>query len=248
MAQIFKPGANTMATVSLLGAAVTVFVIFAGGSGLTRSPYNTRVGNPIDQPVPFSHKHHVNELGIDCRFCHHTVEESPVASVPSTDVCMTCHSQVWAQNPLLAPVRESEATGTPIEWNKVNVLPDFVYFDHSIHVAKGVSCNTCHGQIQEMQITSKEKTLHMSWCLDCHRDPEKFIVPIESSEDGETLTPREQVFEIYRKLAAGESLSDAEYRVAMSQPEKAPKDANHKMVQERDINISHLEDCYICHR
>jgi ferredoxin len=248
MAQIFKPAANTAATISLFGAAGGVFIAFLAGSQLTRSSFNTKVNNPINQPVPFSHQHHAIELGIDCRFCHSSVEVSPKATVPSTDVCMTCHSKVWKNSPMLAPVRASAETGVPIHWNKVNDVPDFVYFDHSIHINKGVSCNTCHGKIQDMHMTAKGKTLHMAWCLDCHRDPDKFILPIPEDAMGNKLEPREQVFELYRKLAAGDELTSAEHRIAEGLPNKAPDDEHHAAIKKRDIKVSQLEDCYICHR
>lgn len=149
-------------------------------SGLTygfNMTYNNQLYVPIEQPVQFSHKHHVKDDGIDCRYCHTSVDKSSFASIPPTETCMTCHSQVWSDSPELAPVRESWRTGKPINWVRVHDLPDFVYFNHSIHVNKGISCVSCHGQIDEMPMTAKAKTLTMSWCLDCHKHPEKFIRP-----------------------------------------------------------------------
>ena len=140
-------------------------------------PYTTWVRVPREQPVPFSHKHHVDGLGIDCRYCHTSVETSHYAGMPPTETCMTCHSQLWTQAALLEPVRQSLATGMPIQWNRVNDLPDFVYFDHSIHVNKGIGCATCHGQVDQMPLTWKENTLYMKWCLECHRAPENEIRP-----------------------------------------------------------------------
>jgi len=127
--------------------------------------------------VPFSHKHHVQGLGLDCRLCHTTVETSTFAGMPSTETCMTCHSQVWKDAPMLAPVRDSFATDTPLRWDRVHDTPDFVFFNHSIHVAKGIGCASCHGEVDQMPLTRQSHTLYMKWCLDCHRQPEKFIRP-----------------------------------------------------------------------
>ena len=177
MAQIFSRSANTKARVYL-----ATFVVFLFGLGATTyaifwSPYVTYVGTPREQPVPFSHKHHVGDDGIDCRYCHTSVEKSAFAGIPSTHICMTCHSQLWTDAPLLAPVRASLATNVPIQWNRVNDLPDFTYFNHSIHISKGVGCSTCHGKLDEMPLTWRAQTLYMKWCLDCHRAPEKYVRP-----------------------------------------------------------------------
>lgn len=253
MAQLFKPAANTIATASLVLAAGVPF-IFVIGSGFSRSPYNTKVGVPLEQPIPFSHQHHAKELAIDCRFCHTTVEDAAHATVPSTDVCMTCHSQVWANSPLLEPLRKSAETKTPLEWVKVNSVPDFVYFDHSIHINKGISCNNCHGKIQEMQITSKAQPLSMSWCLECHTSPEKFLTETSTDPEGNKLTPREQVFELYRKLAANEKLTAVEIRLAKGLPQRVPNDELHKrakegtiLIKDRKVATEQLADCYVCH-
>jgi Cytochrome c7 and related cytochrome c len=141
------------------------------------SPYTTYVDVPFDQPIPFSHKHHVGDDGIDCRYCHTTVEKSAFAGLPSTDTCMTCHSQIWKDSSMLAPVRSSLATNRPLQWNRVHDLPDYVYFNHSIHVAKGIGCSTCHGRVDQMPLIRKTQTLYMKWCLECHRDPGKFVRP-----------------------------------------------------------------------
>jgi hypothetical protein len=144
-----------------------------------RSDYYTRAHAPITQPVPFSHQHHVGGLGIDCRYCHTSVEYSSFAGVPPTQTCMNCHSQIWTQAPVLQPVRDSWQTGKPIIWTRVYNLPDYVYFNHSIHVQKGIGCETCHGRIDEMPLTAQAVDLHMGWCLDCHRDPAKYIRPMD---------------------------------------------------------------------
>jgi len=141
------------------------------------SPYTTYVNVPFDQPVPFSHQQHVAGLGIDCRYCHTSVETSSFAGMPATETCMTCHSQLWTEAPLLAPVRASLTTNTSLKWTRVYDLPDFAYFDHGIHVTKGVGCSTCHGRVDQMPITWKTQTLYMKWCLECHRAPEKYLRP-----------------------------------------------------------------------
>jgi hypothetical protein len=154
--------------------------LFAVLGILFRSPYETGVGVPIEQPVPFSHKHHVGDEGFDCRYCHTSVEESAFAGIPSTSICMNCHSQIWAQSQALAPIRESFQTGEPIAWNRVNDLPDFTYFNHSIHVQKGVGCETCHGRVDQMPLMWKASSLQMEWCLNCHRHPEQYVRPREN--------------------------------------------------------------------
>lgn len=177
MAQIFHRSFNTISRVTIFGA-----VFFLVGLGyvvakINRSAYMTEVDVAVDQSVPFSHQHHVGGLGIDCRYCHTSVEKSAVAGMPPTKTCMNCHSQIWAKSPMLKPVRDSYQTGESLAWNKVHRLPDFVYFNHAIHVKKGVGCVTCHGRIDRMPLVSKAVTLHMEWCLDCHREPEKFVRP-----------------------------------------------------------------------
>jgi hypothetical protein len=179
MAQIFHPAFNTLSKLSIFGA---VF-FFAGGLGLAavliRSPYFTQAGVHRDQPIPFSHKHHVTEVGIDCRYCHVSVEETNFAGIPPSETCMTCHSQIWLESPMLEPVRASYRTNKPIEWVRVHDLPDFVYFDHSIHVRKGIGCASCHGRVDLMPLTWREHSLQMEWCLECHRAPERFVRPRE---------------------------------------------------------------------
>ena len=171
MPQIFRPSADTW----LRATVVLVFLGVAGGGlalgGYATSGYATAVGFPRGQPVPFSHKHHVGDLGIDCRYCHTTVETEANAGFPPTHTCMTCHSQIWTQAPVLAPVRDSLATGEPIAWSRVSALPDYVYFDHSIHISRGVPCVTCHGRIDRQPLTAQVHPFQMRFCLDCHRNP-----------------------------------------------------------------------------
>jgi hypothetical protein len=180
---IFQPSANLFAKLAMLGVAGLV----CGGLGWwwawPRTDYVRRVGFTIQQPVPFSHQHHVAGLGIDCRFCHISVEVSATAGMPPTYTCMTCHSQIWTNAELLAPVRQSLADNQPIVWNRVNDLPDYVYFNHAIHVAKGVGCESCHGHVDRMPLTYKAASLTMQFCLNCHRDP------------GPNLRPRAAIFD-----------------------------------------------------
>ncbi|MCC7163015.1 MAG: cytochrome c3 family protein [Anaerolineae bacterium] len=177
MAQIFHRSTNTLSRLSIFGAVFIIGGLFTVGAILVRSPYVTNVGVPVPQPVLFSHKHHVGDDGIDCRYCHASVEVSAFAGMPATETCMHCHSQLFNDSPMLQPVTTSAATGLPIAWNRVYQLPDFVYFDHSIHVNKGVGCTTCHGQVDEMPLIQKATSLQMTWCLECHRDPARFVRP-----------------------------------------------------------------------
>lgn len=179
MPQAFSPSANFVARLVAGGAVAAVVAIATVSFGFVRSSYMTRREVVLEQPVPFSHEHHVNGVGIDCRYCHTSVETSPFAGVPATSICMNCHTQIWSDSPMLAPVRESYATGQPLKWTRVHDMPDFVYFDHSIHVAKGIGCTTCHGQVDEMSLTFKTENMLMSWCLECHRHPQDFLRPQE---------------------------------------------------------------------
>lgn len=175
MAQIFTASADTRLRATLLvGLAVFVFMIVGGYAAESGGFY---VGWVRDQRVPFSHQHHVGGLGLDCRYCHTAVETSSQATLPSTHVCMTCHSQIWTNANVLAPVRESLATGMPLAWQRVSRLPDYVYFNHSAHVTKGVPCLTCHGRVDRMPLTRPAHAFHMGWCLDCHRNPEGSLRP-----------------------------------------------------------------------
>ena len=178
MAQIFKPSTNTLARVSIFGAVFFIAAAAFAWDRVLRSPYATRVNIPIDQPVAFSHKHHVQGLGMDCRYCHTSVEEAAYAGIPSTKVCMTCHSMVWTETPMLEAVRESWRTDESIPWTKVHDLPDYSYFDHAVHIAKGIGCSSCHGRVDKMPLVWQEETLHMQWCLDCHREPERNVRPL----------------------------------------------------------------------
>lgn len=192
MAQVFPSSANTLARGSL-----AVGVVAALGSlwllyELSRSSYATQAGVTRDQPVAFSHLHHVAGVGVDCRYCHSSVETSAVAGLPPTKVCMSCHSQIWAASPALEPVRLSARENTPIRWVRVHDLPDFVYFDHSVHVNNGVGCSTCHGRVDRMALARQEASLLMEWCLECHRSPERFLRPREAVFDMAWEPPHNQ--------------------------------------------------------
>jgi hypothetical protein len=177
MAQIFHPSTNTIAKASIFGAVFFILGAFWLVSQIVRSPYFTGVNDAIEQPVPFSHEHHVAGLGIDCRYCHVSVEDAAYAGMPATKTCMTCHSQIWTNASLLEPVRASWRDDRPIQWNRVHDLPDFVQFNHGIHVQKGIGCYECHGKVDGMPLMAKANSLHMDWCLDCHRAPEKHVRP-----------------------------------------------------------------------
>jgi hypothetical protein len=175
--QVFPPITNVLSKISIVGQVVGLFILISGWGILSRSSYVTQAGVVIDQPIPFSHKHHTGELGIDCRFCHTPVEEGASAGMPATSTCMNCHSQIHADSLMLEPVRASYRENKPLRWKRVNDLPDFVYFNHSIHVARGVGCETCHGRVDQMPLTWQHSTLEMKWCLECHKDPSRFIRP-----------------------------------------------------------------------
>jgi hypothetical protein len=180
MPQVFHPAFNTISRVSIFGAVFAVAAAILIGGVIVRSPYATEVGVVRVQPVPFSHQHHVGDVGIDCRYCHQTVETSAFAGLPSTDVCLDCHSQLWSESPMLAPVRESWRSGSPLRWSRVHDLPDFAYFHHGIHVHKGVSCVECHGRVDLMPLMYRVESLHMEWCLECHRNPAGRLRPREA--------------------------------------------------------------------
>ena len=205
MAQIFHPSTNTISRVSIFGGIILVCVIVAALAAINRSSYVTGVGVARLQPVPFSHKHHISDVGIDCRYCHTSVEESAFAGIPATQICMNCHSQIWADSAMLEPVRASARAGTSLEWTRVHNLPGFVYFDHSIHVKKGVGCATCHGRVDGMPLMRRENSLYMEWCLDCHREPERFVRPREFVFSVDWQPPED-------RLALGRKLV-AEYRI-----------------------------------
>jgi hypothetical protein len=178
MAQIFDRSSNALARMSLVLTGLIVIALGVTLDSLQRSPWVTRQGQRPDQPVPFSHKHHVQGLGLQCQYCHVTVEKSSYAGIPPTKTCINCHSQIWTNAALLEPVRHSWATGESLVWTKVHDLPDYVYFNHSIHVNKGLGCASCHGRVDLMPLMYQQNTLQMEWCLNCHRDPAKNLRPV----------------------------------------------------------------------
>ncbi len=192
MPQIFHRSFNTISKVTIFGA---VFILAGAGwayARYIRSSYATGVNVAREQPVPFSHQHHVSGLGIDCRYCHTSVETSGFAGIPPIRTCMNCHNQIWVSSPLLEPIRESYKTGKPLAWARVHNLADFVYFEHSIHVKKGVGCSTCHGPVHQMPLTYQYATLHMEWCLECHRSPERYVRPRDQVFNMDWQPPADQ--------------------------------------------------------
>ncbi len=177
MSQIFHRSANTIARVSIFAAVVLIAGLLGIADQVQRSPWVTGVNVAREQPIQFSHERHVAGNGIDCRYCHTSVEDSAFAGIPPTKTCMNCHSQIFSNAPFLEPVRESFRTGKSLQWTRVHDLPDFVHFNHSIHVNKGVGCTTCHGQVDRMPLMWQTSTLQMEWCLNCHRNPEKYVRP-----------------------------------------------------------------------
>jgi hypothetical protein len=218
MPQIFHPSTNTFSKVSIFGAVFFLAALLWVIAAISRSSYVTQTEVAREQPVPFSHKHHVSGLGIDCRYCHTSVEEVGFAGMPATKTCMTCHSQIWSDSPMLEPVRESFRTDKSLEWIRVHDLPDFVYFNHSIHVKKGIGCVSCHGQVDQMPLVWKAHSLDMEWCLACHRQPERFV------------RPREYVFRMDW------------------QPEGDQLALGASLVKEYHIDKSKLTNCSLCHR
>jgi hypothetical protein len=217
--QLFSPGANTFAKLSLLGGGLVTALILGFLLLRMHSPYTKApVGIAVEQPVRFSHELHAGQLNVDCRYCHTSVEKSPYAGIPDTQTCMTCHSQVARYSELLEPVRSSYADNTRIAWNTVHSLAQHVYFNHSIHVNKGVGCETCHGRVDQMPLVWRNEVMTMRWCLDCHIDPSPYIRPVDQvytmgyqpSEDQSTLGP--------------------------------------KLIDVNHINVNGLTDCVVCHR
>ncbi|MDD5543161.1 MAG: cytochrome c3 family protein [Acidobacteriia bacterium] len=205
MAQIFHRSTNVLSRLSIFGFVFILAGIVWIAYIVNRSPYITEVGMAQVQPVPFSHKHHVSGLGLDCRFCHTSVETSAFAGMPPTETCMTCHSQIWSDSPMLEPVRESYRSNQSIEWNRVYQLPGYVYFDHSIHINKGIGCSTCHGRVDQMPLMWRASPMQMEWCLNCHRNVEQYVRPRAAVYQMDYQPPKDQV-------ALGEKLVK-EYKV-----------------------------------
>ncbi|MEW9857085.1 cytochrome c3 family protein [Novosphingobium sp. M1R2S20] len=218
--QIFPPAADTAVRFAVLVLVIAMVGLPLGAWEYLQSTYETQVGWVQDQPVPFSHAHHVGDDGIDCRYCHTSVETSARANLPPTHVCMTCHSQIWTGAPVLEPVRLSMATGEPIRWRRVAQLPDYVYFNHSIHIDRGVACRECHGDVTDMPLMRRAKPFTMQFCLDCHRDPAPALGPRELVTHPQGLGWTEA-----QKRAHGE-----------------------RVMRKLGIKPDELDNCGVCHR
>ena len=219
MPQVFPKSANQWSRAGLVGV---LFLILGLGwliVMLQRSDFVTSANTFREQPVQFSHQHHVGGIGIDCRYCHTSVEVASSAGIPPTKTCINCHSQIWSTSPYLEPVRASFREDRPLRWIRVHDLPDFVYFNHSIHVKKGVGCETCHGRVDRMPLMLQESSLQMEWCLDCHRDPARFV------------RPRDEI------VTMG-------YRPAGNQ-----REIGEQLVRDYNIaGVKELTSCSVCHR
>ncbi len=218
MTQIFSPAADTWLRLAVVGFLSVCGGSVVGAIGFARSAYVTSIDNAPHQPVPFSHRHHAGELGIDCRYCHADVEKGPKAGLPPTTTCMTCHSQIWTNAAMLEPVRQSIVENKPLRWVRVAKLPDYVFFRHDIHIAKGVGCVTCHGRIDTMPLTYRAHAFTMQFCLDCHRDP----------------TPN---------LRPADRITDMTWK-----PAGNPRDLGGKIAAHVGIRFGELTHCYVCHR
>jgi hypothetical protein len=211
MPQVFQRPFVLTLKLGLLAAVLLIIVVIRA--------WRIYTGPPVEQPIPFSHAHHAGDDGIDCRYCHTSVERSSFAGLPQTEICMTCHSQIFKDAPLLAPLRRSFETGQPLHWKRVHDLPDFVYFNHGIHVNKGIGCATCHGEVDRMPLMWRTQSLEMQWCLACHREPERYI------------RPREQVFNLHW------------------QPDEAEQAAlGSQLVKQYHVEKGRITDCSTCHR
>src|SRR5687767_1894613 len=219
MSQVSPKTANAFVRSSLF--AVLALVLFLGWFIFTlmRSSWVTKQDEFVEQPIQFSHAHHVGGMGLDCRYCHTSVEKSSFAGIPPTKTCINCHSQIWSAAPILEPVRASFRDDKPLNWIRVNDLPDFVYFNHQIHVKQGVGCATCHGPVDKMALMYQATSLQMEWCLDCHRAPEKY------------LRPRAEVFNMAYQAPANQ----LEVGMALKKEYKVP-------------GIDHMTSCSVCHR
>ena len=246
MNALFKPWSNTLARLSLAAAALGGAGAIGGMMLYVRSPLYTQQGDPIEQPVQFDHRHHVAEVGIDCRYCHTQVEKAASAGFPPTSLCLNCHAQVWNKSPKLAPVREAFFTNTPIQWEKVYKLPHFVYFNHSIHVAKGVGCATCHGRVDQMAAIEKFAPLSMGWCLECHRNPEKFIRPKDEVVNLAWAAPDDKESVVKELLLHGTARDEGEAQ-ALASADPDPKTA-FGLALKKHNDVHTRQSCSTCHR
>jgi hypothetical protein len=246
--QIFHRSSNSIAKVSIFGGVF--FLGFLGWAVYTlmgTSGYLTGQYVVKHQPVPFSHEHHTRGLGIDCRYCHTSVERSAFAGLPPTETCMNCHRQIWTNAELLEPVRASYRDNVPLQWTRVHDLPDYVYFNHSVHIAKGIGCESCHGKVNRMPLMLQNASLQMEWCLDCHRNPVK------------NVRPREEVFNIdwdpgdprtWKSLAANAGAMQVPVEVA-AKPGWTPSSDQRARLRThlaKDYDLHSLTSCSTCHR
>ncbi len=229
VAQLFSKSTDTVFRTAIVAAVVLVSVLGYALFVVARSPHITEQNITIEQPVPFSHQHHVSDIGIDCRYCHQTVETSPRAGIPATQVCMNCHRKLWNQTDMLAPVRESLRDDKPLYWNRVHDLPDYVYFNHSIHIHKGIGCYECHGRVGEMALIRKAQPLTMQWCLDCHRDPQQHVRPRSLVFDPQ---PLDELLTVSPAENGKGHVSLAELRIQLAD----------------EYQLKSRTDCYTCHR
>ena len=246
MNALFKPWSNTLARISLAAVALGGGGAIGGMMLYVRSPLFTQQGDPIEQPVQFDHRHHVGEVGIDCRYCHTQVEKAASAGMPPTSLCLNCHAQIWNKSPKLAPVREAFFTNTPIQWEKVYKLPHYVYFNHSIHVAKGVGCETCHGRVDTMAAIEKVPTLAMGWCLDCHRAPEQYLRPKDEVVNLKWEAPRTHEAAV-RELVSHGIAKDAAAAEPLLALNADPKLA-FGLALKQENHVHTRESCSTCHR
>ena len=233
MSQIFPRSANQLVKTSLIGVLSLVLLLGWIVFTLMRSSWVTKQNEYVEQVVPFSHAHHVGGVGLDCRYCHTSVEKSNFAGIPPTKTCMNCHSQIWTNAQVLEPVRASLRNDTPLTWIRVNDLPDFVYFNHQIHVRQGVGCTVCHGPVDKMPLMYQAQSLQMEWCLDCHRGPEKYI------------RPRDQVFNMAYQPPS------TEHPITVATGESFTNQKDLGLFLKRTYNIGtteHMTTCSVCHR
>lgn len=221
MPQIFHPSFNLLARLSIFGGVLVPVIALVTIDRINRSQVVTGVEMAIEQPVQFSHQHHVGGLGVDCRYCHTSVEESASAGIPSVDTCAGCHKEIWSDAPLIKPVLEAYRTGKPMRWRRVHDLPDFAYFNHSIHIKKGVGCASCHGRVDRMPLVWRASSLQMDWCLECHRNP------------GPNLRPQEHIYDMAWTPPGGQAGRELQERL---------------MKQYRIRSERELTTCSVCHR
>jgi len=258
MPQLFSRAADAwmrMVLLSIVGVSVVAVAVLLT---VVRSPYITGQNVTVRQPVPFSHQHHVADAGIDCRYCHTTVEVSPSAGLPSTEICMKCHRALWTDAPMLSAVRASWRTGQPLKWNKVHDLPDFTYFNHSLHVRHGIGCYSCHGRTDEMALVRQAAPMTMQWCLECHRNPAEHVRPrslVYAPKPLSELTHRPE----YR-AAVQEALDEPDENAEAGVTANSGRNADpHDRFAEPQLSrlrealageyaVKRQTDCYTCHR